>query len=165
MVELYGKDRATGEQSETASEMRQRWATSTREGSMENIEDIDHLVAQNEATLESCDNVGDNNVGEASSKAKKRKTSKNEDMEQIMGAIQDVALAMREGNLIIERSLARLPIPKQDVFHLLDEIGIDSRLRMRAYLYLIKNPDMLRAFVGYPVEERKELLFTMMSGS
>ena len=41
---------------------------------MENIEDIDHLVAQNEATLESCDNVGDNNVGEASSKAKKRKT-------------------------------------------------------------------------------------------
>ena len=62
-------------------------------------------------TLESYDNVGDNNVGEASSKAKKRKTSKNEDIEQIMGAIQDVALAMREGNLIIERSLAHLPIP------------------------------------------------------
>ena len=102
-------------------------------------------------------------MGEASSKAKKRKTSKNEDMEQIMGAIQDVALAMREGNLIIERSLARLPIPEQDMFHLLDEIGIDSRLRMRAYLYLIKNPNMLRAFIGYPVEECKELLFTMMS--
>ena len=87
-----------------------------------------------------------------------------------MGAIQDVALAMREGNsalreenLIFERSLARHPIPEQDVFHLLDEIGIDSRLRMRAYHYLIKNPDMLRAFIGYPVEERKELLFTMMS--
>ena len=115
--------------------MRQRWATSTEEGSMENIEDIDNLVAQNEVTLESCDNVG-----EASSKAKRRKTSKNEDMEQIMGAIQDVALAMREGNsalregnLIFERILARLPIPEQDVFHLLDEIGIDSRLRMRAY--------------------------------
>ena len=71
MVELYGKDRATGEQSEIVSEMRQRWATSTGEGSMENIEDIDHLVAQNEVTLESYDNVG-----EASSKAKKRKTSK-----------------------------------------------------------------------------------------
>ena len=61
-------------------------------------------------------------------------------MEQIMGVIQDVALAMREGNsslregnLVFERSLARLPIPEQDVFHLLDEIGIDSRLRMRAY--------------------------------
>ena len=97
---------------------------------MENIEDIDHLVAQNEVTLESYDNVG-----EASSKAKKRKTSKNEDMEQIVGAIQDVALAMREGNsalregnLIFERSLACLPILEQDVFHLLDEIGIDSRL-------------------------------------
>ena len=57
-----------------------------------------------------------------------RKTSKNEDMEQIMGAIQDVALALREGNLIFERSLARLPILEQDMFHLLDEIGIDSRL-------------------------------------
>ena len=44
MVELFGKDRAIGEQSETASEMRQRWATSTKEGSMENIEDIDHYL-------------------------------------------------------------------------------------------------------------------------
>ena len=109
MIELYGKDRATGEQSETASEMRQRCATSTGEDFMENIEDIDHLVAQNEVTLESCDNVG-----ETSLKAKKRKTSKNGDMEQIMGAIQDVALAMREGNsalrdgnLIFKRGLAR----------------------------------------------------------
>ena len=61
--------------------MWQWWATSTGEGSLENIKDIDHLVAQNEVTLESCDNVGDNNVGEASSKAKKRKISKNEEME------------------------------------------------------------------------------------
>uniref|UniRef100_A0A7N2MFF2 Uncharacterized protein n=1 Tax=Quercus lobata TaxID=97700 RepID=A0A7N2MFF2_QUELO len=106
----------------------------------------------------------------ASNQHNEQRLKNNEDMEQIMGAIQDVALAMREGNsalregnLIFERSLARLPIPEQDVFHLLDEIGIDSRLRMRAYLYLIKNPDMLRAFIGYPVEERKELLFTMMS--
>ncbi|KAL0002400.1 hypothetical protein SO802_016181 [Lithocarpus litseifolius] len=57
---------------------------------------------------------------------------------------------------LIELGLVKL-------FHLLDEIGIDSKLRMRAFLYLIKNPDMLRAFIGYPVEERKELLFTMMS--
>ena len=140
MVELYGKDRATGEQSEIVSEMRQRCATSTGEDSMENIEDIDHLVAQNEVTLESCDNVG-----ETSLKAKKRKTSKNEDMEQIMGAIQNVALAMREGNSalregnsIFERGLAHLPTLEQDVFHLLDEIGIDSRLRMSAYLFLLR---------------------------
>ena len=43
MVELYGKDTVTGEQFETASEMRQQWATSTGEGTMENIENIDHL--------------------------------------------------------------------------------------------------------------------------
>ena len=112
MVELYGKDRATGEQFETALEMRQQWATLTGEGSMENIEDIDHLVAQNEVTLESCDNLGDNNVSEASLKAKKRKTSKNEDMEQIMGAIQDVALAMREGNSVLTHCLDVFKISK-----------------------------------------------------
>ena len=54
MAELYGKYRAIGEQSKTALEMRQWWATSTGEGSMENIEDIDHLVAQNEDTMKSC---------------------------------------------------------------------------------------------------------------
>ena len=43
MGELYGKDTITREQFETASEMRQQWATSTREGTMENIENIDHL--------------------------------------------------------------------------------------------------------------------------
>ncbi|KAL0006508.1 hypothetical protein SO802_014069 [Lithocarpus litseifolius] len=57
---------------------------------------------------------------------------------------------------LIELGLVKL-------FYLLDEIGIDSRLRMRAYLYHIKKPDMLRTFIGYPVQERKELLFTMMS--
>ena len=94
-------------------------------------------------------------------KPKREKHQKNEDMEQIMGVIQDVAFAMREGkstlregNLIFERSLACLPILEQDMFRLLDEIGIDSRLQMRAYLYLIKNLDMLRAFIGYPVEEQ-----------
>ena len=45
------------------------------------------LIAQSEVTLESYDNMGDNNVGETPSKAKKRKTSKNEDIEKIMGAI------------------------------------------------------------------------------
>ena len=87
-----------------------------------------------------------------------------------MGAIQDVALAMREGNstlregnLIFEKSLACLPIPEQDVLHLFNEIEIDSRLQMRAYLYLIKNLDMLRAFIDYPLKERKGLLFTMIS--
>ncbi|KAK9983978.1 hypothetical protein SO802_033503 [Lithocarpus litseifolius] len=161
LVELYKKDRATGEQFATVSEMRQRCATLTEEGSMENIEDINHLVAQNEVTLESCDNVG-----ETSSKAKKRKTSKNEDMEQIIGAIQDVALEMIEGNsalkegiLIFERGLAGLPISEQDVFHLLDEKGIDFRLRMRAYLFLFKNSNMLRAFIGYPVEEQGAIVY------
>jgi hypothetical protein len=57
LVEIYGNDRATGEHFETASEMRKQWANSTREGSMENIEDIDHLV-----NLESFDTMDDDNA-------------------------------------------------------------------------------------------------------
>ena len=54
---------------------------------MTNYKPNEPLVAQSEVTLESYDNMGDNNVGETPSKAKKRKTSKNEDIEKIMGAI------------------------------------------------------------------------------
>jgi hypothetical protein len=125
-------DRTTKEQGETASEMRRRWANSTREGSMENIEGIDHLVAQNEVNLESFDTMDDDNAqsysraplqGETSSKAKKRKTSKDEkDMEQMMVAIQNIASTMREENLSFERSFARFPILDEQVFHLVDDI-------------------------------------------
>ena len=57
LVEIYGNDKAIGDHAETTSEMRKRWANSTKEGSMENIEDIDHLV-----NLESFDTMDDDNA-------------------------------------------------------------------------------------------------------
>ena len=55
MVIIYGNDRATGEQSETAKELRRRQASEPQEEHRETIDDIDHLISTNEATLESCD--------------------------------------------------------------------------------------------------------------
>ena len=77
---------------------------------------------------------------ETSSKAKKRKTLDEKDMEQIMVAIQDMATTMREEKLTFERSFARLPIPKKQVFCLIDDIGIEPWLQTPTYLYLVRNP-------------------------
>ncbi len=78
--------------------------------------------------------------GETSSKVKKRKTSKDKkDMEQVMVAIQDVASTMRKGNLTFERTFARLPIPEEQVFRLVDDIEITPILQTPAYLYLVRN--------------------------
>ena len=102
--------------------------------------------------------------GETSSKVKKRKTSKDEkDIEQVMVAIQDVASTIRKGNLTFERTCARLLILEEQVFRLVDDIGITPRLQTPAYLYLVRNPDMLRALIGVPMERRKELLLGIMS--
>jgi hypothetical protein len=57
LVEIYENDRATREHAKTASKMRKRWANLTRDSSMENIEDIDHLV-----NLESFDTMDDDNA-------------------------------------------------------------------------------------------------------
>jgi hypothetical protein len=102
--------------------------------------------------------------GETSSKVKKRKTSKDEkDMEQVMVAIQNVASTMRKGNLTFERTCTRLQILEEQVVCLVDDIGITPRLQTLAYLYLVRNPNMLRALIGVPMEGRKELLLGMMS--
>ena len=70
-------------------------------------------------------------------------------MEQIMVAIQDMASRMREGNLAFERSFARLSVLfflslsffffEEQVFRLVDDIGIEPRLQTPAYLSLVRN--------------------------
>ena len=50
---------------------------------------------------------------------------------------------MREGNLAFERSFARIPILKEQVFYLVDDIGIEPRLQTTIYLYLIRSFDWL----------------------
>ena len=57
-MELFAKDRASGESAKTANEKRRRWASSS--GSHTGaIDDIDLLMSQNEVLLEGFDNVND----------------------------------------------------------------------------------------------------------
>ncbi|KAL5557710.1 hypothetical protein UlMin_033921 [Ulmus minor] len=100
-----------------------------------------------------------------SSKGKKRKAAQNigskKEFAGIREAIKDVADAIREGNVIAERSRPRV-YSEEQVFKELVNIKVDSQLRYRAYTFLIANAGRVRAFFGCPREERKEFLLQMM---
>ncbi|KAL7222024.1 hypothetical protein ACSBR1_023861 [Camellia fascicularis] len=102
LVEIYGKDRATGVGAETAKEKVRRWANSSNNDHVDRIEVIDELVHQNEANLESFvvdeDDVVLSPKSGTSSKAKKRKLSNDgeRDVDILKTALQDIASAIRE---------------------------------------------------------------------
>ena len=116
---LYGKDRATGEEAETASEMRKRLNSTTESDIFESIDDLDDRILRNEVTLEDFDAYnGNDNVSpeiqsqdpsptqSTNNKRKKSKVSNNkgkdDDITEIKGAMQEVAAALRGGNVIMK---------------------------------------------------------------
>ena len=104
LVEIYGKDRATGVGVEIAKEKVRRLANSSNNDHVDRIEVIDELVHQNEANLESFNLVDEDVVvlspeSGTSSKAKKRKLSNDgeRDVDILKTALlQDIASAIRE---------------------------------------------------------------------
>ncbi|KAI7981145.1 hypothetical protein LOK49_Contig68G00011 [Camellia lanceoleosa] len=128
LAEIYGKDRATGVGAETAKEKVRRWANSSNNDHVDRIEVIDELVHQNEANLESFvvdqDDVVLSPKSGTSSKAKKRKLSNDgeRDADILKIALQDIALAIREGNASMEKSQGCFP--RGELHKALEEIGI-----------------------------------------
>ena len=55
-----------------------------------------------------------------------------------------------------------LSIFENEVWNLLTDLDIDEQRRLTCYLYLIKNPEMLRALIGCPLQCCKDLLFEIM---
>ncbi|XP_062108432.1 uncharacterized protein LOC133819247 [Humulus lupulus] len=85
------------------------------------------------------------------------------EFERIREAIHSVAEAIREANTIAKRSQARVH-SEEEVFAELVNLGVDKRLRYRAYTFLTQNASRVRAFFGCPVEERKKFLLQLMHG-
>ncbi|XVE94403.1 hypothetical protein REPUB_Repub02eG0005600 [Reevesia pubescens] len=86
------------------------------------------------------------------------------EFKSIREAIKDTADAIREGNIIAERGRPRV-YSEQEVFAELVNIGVDTRLRYKAYTFLIADAGRARALFGCPAEERKEFLLHMMYSS
>lgn len=98
-------------------------------------------------------------------KGKKRMAPKvdmfEREFKNIREAIKDVADAIREGNIIVERGRPHV-YTEQEVFAELVKIGVERHLRYKAYTFLIANSGRVRAFFGCPAGERKEFLLQMM---
>ncbi|KAF4378859.1 hypothetical protein G4B88_008329 [Cannabis sativa] len=85
------------------------------------------------------------------------------EFESIREAIHSVAEAIREANAIAKRSQVQV-YREEEVFAELVNLGVDKRLRYKAYTFLTQNASKVRAFFGCPVEERKNFLLQLMHG-
>ena len=167
MMILCGDDRATGENAETAKDIRRK-KSPTRESESIEINDINLESFQD--TFE----VGNNNdvsspeiqsTRNQESKTKRSKKCKDEsEVEGIKVALQDIAEALRESTAAYERVQQKLPISEAEIWKLLEDLTIESHLFSRAYLYLLDHPERIRAVIGCPEEKRKELLLEMVCG-
>ncbi|KAI9073954.1 hypothetical protein K1719_044080 [Acacia pycnantha] len=86
------------------------------------------------------------------------------EVEGIKVALQDIAGALREVMLLIEKVKQKLPIPKAEILKLLEDLKIERQLFTRVYLYLLGNPKRIRVVIGCPLDKRKELLLEMVFG-
>lgn len=158
LVKLYGQDRATRDNAESPSEMRQRMAAQTGDIKGENIAEIDRLVSQNEATL---GGVDEENINSPEARRRQKdKASKEEVQAEIIRGIENVANAIVKSTEELVKSNQRLPISEKQIWNHVVELSLDLNKKMPAYLFLIKNSDMLGALLGGPLEECKELLMS-----
>ncbi|XP_057447630.1 uncharacterized protein LOC130739377 [Lotus japonicus] len=181
MVTLYGNDRATGEEAETASEMRKRLNSTTESDIFDSIDDIDDGILRNEVRLEDFDAYNVNNdfspeiqsqdpspTQSTNNKRKKSKVAnnkgKNDDMLGIKGAMQEVAAALREGNVIMKERHSP-PISGQEAWKLIKECGCNENLWPMIFCKLMKDVDGLKTVLECPVEARKDVIMYTVFGS
>ncbi|XP_074570382.1 uncharacterized protein LOC141826980 [Curcuma longa] len=181
LVQLYGKDRATGQHANTASEMRKRRASMEVENNIdenhfETIDEVEFLISQPEIHLDNSNTVNEdvqiptsssestksqtNSFVGASSKNKSAKKGKIDD-DGISNAIDHVGQAIMSSTHEMVKS-NELPISENEVWSLLTQLGVEQHIISACYLYLVQRPKMLRALLGCPFKYRKNLLFQMM---
>ncbi|KAJ9539206.1 hypothetical protein OSB04_031939 [Centaurea solstitialis] len=171
MLELFGRDRATGAAAETAKERRNR--VNTNQEIPETIEEIDRMVVTDEISLENFTAGEDipitstmptslNPPKATKSKGKKRKMEEEDAVtSKIMVSISDVAAAIRESSQVFERS--RRPLySAEELFNELQLMGVEPDKISSAYLFLVDKPEKTRALFGCPSPMRMSILRDMM---
>ncbi|KAJ1693379.1 hypothetical protein LUZ63_010077 [Rhynchospora breviuscula] len=175
------KIRANGENAETPSEIRQRLAQQSNDTEGEGIAAIDRMVAHNEATLEVLNNE---NTGSPDGN-KRHKFTREEVQAEIIKGIQGVAEAIVRSTEVlvnaqnsqteqlvkaqsshteqlVKAQTSKLSMPATEIWTRVVELDLDPSKRKLAYSFLVRNPDMLEAVLGLPLEERKEYLMELI---
>lgn len=175
LVLLCGNDRAVGEHGENHSDIRQKRPLgveseslgTTEEVTLESIHETnnDHEVTSPEVQI----------VQEPRAK-RSRKSRDDAEIEGIKSALANIADAFRESTAVHEKAFRestaayekihqKLPISEEDVWKLLEELQVDNHLLTRTYVYLLENPDKLRALLGCPKNRQKNFLTEIMFNS
>lgn len=179
MLQLFAKDRATGEGAMTAKEKRRRPQDSINIDEEDTITNIHMLASRGEISIEAFPSSNEDTEQSTplipelstttSSKVKKKKdkeahAKKEVDKEVILvtEAVNNVAEAIREGNALYAQAQS-LTFTNADIREELLAIGVEKEILSKAYLYLVKDSDMKGAFFGVPREERKALVMDMLS--
>ncbi|XVF84563.1 hypothetical protein PTKIN_Ptkin17bG0047000 [Pterospermum kingtungense] len=188
LFDLYGQDRATGKFAESAKEKVNPWQ---REGTTSYIDlndSIDNvLMSDNEVNFSPDCARSHESDGTKSSRGSKRKAWMVDMLERQCDMMQmgmkEVADVMRDGNniaaksielaweqiAIAERSVSILEHSRphcyreEEIFNALQDIGVQGNLQVSAYLFLTKHPDKARAFFGFPLDRRLEILVQLMN--
>ncbi|KAJ3708535.1 hypothetical protein LUZ61_012240 [Rhynchospora tenuis] len=167
---LYGADRATLEEAETATEMRERIRSEQEESRANTIEEIDHMVLNDEVRLEGYD-TPPNAEGR---KRAKRKATLVEEVASVKKSFQSAADAIAKAAAEMVKiqptsdtmtSQEKSPMSKSEIWKLLKELNLNAVQLHKAYIFLIKNPEMLDGILSCPssdLSERRDLLFEMM---
>ncbi|KAJ4811248.1 Myb/SANT-like DNA-binding domain protein [Rhynchospora pubera] len=166
---LYGADRAIGDESETPQEMRERIRSEQEEIHNNTIDEIDRMVFNDEATLEGYDTPMNANTpvqnqadGSSCSKRAKRKISMEEDIDSLKESVQAISdvIVKTAAELVKPQEVRQMS--KSEILNLLVELDLNASEMDRAYIFLIKNPDMLDGIITYPTDRRRNLLIEMM---
>ncbi|KAJ4763392.1 Myb/SANT-like DNA-binding domain protein [Rhynchospora pubera] len=166
----YGVDRATLEEAEIAREMRERIRGEQEETRANTIEEIDHMVLNDEIRLEGYD-TPPNAEGR---KRVKRKIALVEEVTFVKKSFQIAADAIAKvaAEMVkiqpatdTVKSQEKSPVSKTEIWKLLEELKLNAVELHKAYIFLIKNPEMLDDILNCPsseLSERRNLLFEMM---
>ncbi|XP_065878468.1 uncharacterized protein [Euphorbia lathyris] len=156
-------------------------ATSNFPVSADTIDGVNFMVDENEVTSKffnvhgdthDDEYIGATNVepmfetlfeGPNPSNLKKAKKMMTEDEIRIMKeGFQMVANAIKNAIAEMVKAKTQDPISDGSIWNELKNLSIEPHLMQNSYLFLIKNPDMLKALLGCPIEDRKSLLMLMM---
>lgn len=179
LVILCGDDRASGVQVTLGKDIRDKRPLTTESESIETND-------TNDVTMDSLQETRNGNDQDVMSpevriveeaRAKRSKKSKDEtEFEAIKSASVNIGDcfkesttkivdAFRESTVAYEKAHQKLPISEAEIWKLLENLQIDSHLFNRVYLYLLDNPERVRAVLGCPKNRQKDLLIEMVFGS
>lgn len=173
--------------SHTRCNKRRLQSSALKEGLIDSTDDFAQLDSQNRLNTENFDDLNRNGVDlhdrsemhsrtphdACSSTTGRVKLNEEDEVHSyIIKAINDIADTIREaadqlseGTEVFKNTCQRLPIDEGEVYKLLEGLGIASEHLLDAYLFLVKRPAMVRAVLGCPPEERKELVMYMVFGA